>query len=88
MKTGSAAYFCNESCEYYPCHRIGEAATFNCLFCYCPLYALGDGCGGSFCYTDKGIKDCGNCLIPHKEGGYEHIMERLGDVMKLAEQRR
>ena len=38
---------------------------FNCLFCYCPLYALGEDCKGNFTYTVDGIKDCSNCNIPH-----------------------
>ena len=34
-----------------PCHKtVGE--SFNCLFCYCPLYALGDQCGGNFTYIE------------------------------------
>lgn len=49
---------------------------FNCLFCYCPLYALGRDCGGGFEYTEKGIKNCTNCLVPHKEN-YDRIIEKL-----------
>ena len=40
------AYFQNSRCEYFPCHKLPENGFFNCLFCYCPLYALGDKCGG------------------------------------------
>ena len=46
---------------------------FNCMFCYCPLYFLED-CGGNYTYI-KGIKDCSNCLIPHKPKGYDYINE-------------
>ena len=35
------AFFQNRDCEYFPCHRGVDEADFNCLFCYCPLYALG-----------------------------------------------
>ena len=59
----------NKKCEFFPCHKIDDPAKFNCLFCYCPLYALRDRCGGNFSYTDGGIKDCSNCIIPHNEGG-------------------
>ncbi len=83
MRANSARYFCNRECAYYPCHRVGEEEEFNCLFCYCPLYVLGDKCGGDFKYTKKGIKDCSGCVIPHTEGGYEHVMERIRAVVEL-----
>ena len=50
-------FFQNRECEYFPCHKGADPERFSCLFCYCPLYALGEKCGGSFRYTDKGIKD-------------------------------
>ena len=31
----------NRDCEYFPCHAGVSEEDFNCLFCYCPLYALG-----------------------------------------------
>ena len=42
------AFFSNKECEYFPCHAGADPENFNCLFCYCPLYALGDKCGGNF----------------------------------------
>ena len=33
------AYFSHKKCEYFPCHRGADPEDFNCLFCYCPLYA-------------------------------------------------
>jgi Zn-finger protein len=56
---------------------------FNCLFCFCPLYALGDRCGGNFCYTESGIKDCSNCLIPHRTQNYEKILAKMPEIMAL-----
>ena len=76
-------YFENRNCEYFPCHKHSREA-FNCLFCYCPLYALGENCGGSFSYTQNGIKDCSKCLKPHRAENYDRIMEQMADVMKLA----
>lgn len=76
-------FFQNEKCEYFPCHKCENTADFNCLFCYCPLYALGDKCGGNFRYTEGGIKDCSNCLVPHRRGNYDHMMEKMGDVIAL-----
>ena len=43
-------FFQNKKCEYFPCHKTKNEEDFNCLFCYCPLYALGDKCGGNFKY--------------------------------------
>ncbi len=74
----------NKECEYFPCHRGVNAEGFNCLFCYCPLYALGDKCGGNFAYTQQGIKDCSGCHIPHDRANYDRIMEKMGAVAQLA----
>lgn len=51
------AYFSNRECEYFPCHKGADQENFNCLFCYCPLYVLGDRCGGKFVYLPNGYKD-------------------------------
>ena len=77
-------FFQNKECEYFPCHKGMDEDKFSCLFCYCPLYALGDKCGGSFVYTDNGIKDCSNCLIPHRRENYEKILEKMDGVIALA----
>ena len=47
------AFFSNKECEYFPCHAGADPENFNCLFCYCPLYALGDKCGGNFRMTES-----------------------------------
>ena len=80
-------YFQNRECEYFPCHSCGDDSAFSCLFCYCPLYALGDKCGGNFTYTEHGIKDCSNCLIPHRRENYMKIMEKMDLVMELAKKK-
>ena len=80
-------FFQNGACEYFPCHRGVKDGEFNCLFCYCPLYALGDQCGGSFVYTENGIKDCSHCTKPHRKENYERIMEKMGAVMELAKKK-
>ena len=80
-------FFSHKECEYFPCHKTDHPEDFNCLFCYCPLYALGDRCGGNFCYTEDGIKDCTNCLRPHRRENYEAITEALKQVMELAKKR-
>lgn len=76
--------FINHSqCEYFPCHKGILEEEFNCLFCFCPLYALKDQCGGNFKYTENGIKDCSACTLPHGLNGYDHIMSKMGKVMEL-----
>ena len=78
--------FTNENCEYFPCHKNVKDNSFNCLFCYCPLYALKDDCGGNFKYTNK-VKDCSQCTIPHSKGSYEYIMSRIKDIIRLGSER-
>ena len=78
----------NRQCEYFPCHGGVDQAQFNCLFCYCPLYALGDQCGGSFCYTEEGIKDCSRCLKSHRRENYDKIMEKMPQLMDLAKKKK
>jgi len=77
-------FFQNKDCEYFPCHKCSDAEKFSCLFCYCPLYALGDRCGGNFTYTKEGIKDCSGCLIPHRRENYDRIMEKMKAVIEMA----
>lgn len=55
--------------------------NFNCLFCYCPLYVLGDRCGGKFAYLPNGYKDCSRCLFPHLRENYGVITERYGEIL-------
>lgn len=68
-------FFSHTQCEYFPCHKTEHPEDFNCLFCYCPLYFL--ECGGNFTYTQKGIKNCTNCMIPHQRKNFDYIMEQL-----------
>ena len=77
-------FFQHKNCEYFPCHKTDKPEDFNCLFCYCPLYALGKDCGGNFTYTETGIKDCSGCLIPHRRENYERIMAKMEQVITLA----
>ncbi len=72
------SFFTNKDCEYYPCHENANE-NFNCLFCYCPLYAMGDKCGGNFKILPNGTKDCSDCTIPHSEKGYDYIINKLRD---------
>ena len=82
------SFFRHEKCEFFPCHQTEDKENFNCLFCYCPLYALGDKCGGNFQYTYGGIKDCSQCMIPHKKDNYGHIVGRFGELVKLLQKQK
>jgi len=77
------SFFQNKECEYFPCHKTEKPEDFNCLFCYCPLYALGRRCGGNFKYSDKGFKDCSDCMVPHRRENYARITSRYADIMEI-----
>ena len=83
LETENFKFFQHKTCEFFPCHDVKNEDTFNCLFCYCPLYALGDGCGGNFKYTEKGVKDCSGCGLPHSPGGYDYIMDKFSEIIEL-----
>ena len=78
------AFFQNRQCEYLPCHKTDDPDNFNCLFCYCPLYALGRSCGGNCRYTEQGLKDCAQCMVPHRRENYGKILEKFQKVAELA----
>ena len=70
-------FFVNKECKYFPCHKVEDESQFNCLFCYCPLYFLGEDCGGNFTVSSSGVKSCMNCNFPHNPKHYDEIMEKL-----------
>ena len=76
-------FFQNCECEFFPCHKGVKEEEFNCLFCYCPLYALGDRCGGCFQYLGNGIKDCSACVRPHMRENYDEILAQMADIMEI-----
>ena len=59
------SFFQNTACEYFPCHETKHPERFNCLFCYCPLYALGRNCGG---------------MIPHEKDNFGRITGRFQEL--------
>ena len=77
-------FFQNKECEMFPCHTGVPEESFNCLFCYCPLYALGEACGGCFTYTREGIKNCSGCTFPHKRENYDAVLARFPELADLA----
>ena len=79
----SYKFFQNKACEYFPCHQGADPERFNCLFCFCPLYALGEKCGGNYRYTEDGIKDCSGCRIPHVPENYDRICSRFAEIAEL-----
>lgn len=83
IKEKKYSFFSHKECEYFPCHKTNDPDNFNCLFCYCPLYALGDRCGGDFRYTDRGVKDCTNCTLPHKRENYDYVTGKYSEIKEL-----
>ena len=81
------SFFQNKACAYFPCHQGADEESFNCLFCYCPLYALGDKCGGDFTYLENGIKDCSGCLRPHIRKNYDCILKQMPQILELAKKK-
>ena len=84
---GEYSFFSHKKCEYFPCHKGVKEEDFNCLFCYCPLFALGKDCGGNFEITSNGQKDCSKCTVPHQRENYEKILGRYQDLAKLVKER-
>jgi len=80
------SFFQHTGCEYFPCHSSSEMDpdSFNCLFCFCPLYEQED-CGGIFYDLDGGRKDCSLCVLPHKKENYGFITQRLREAKNNAE---
>ena len=80
----NSRFFANTACPYYPCHQGVE--EFSCMFCYCPLYALGTACGGAFVMLENGVKDCSRCTFPHQRENYAAVMAKYPLILKLLQQ--
>ena len=78
------SFFQHKECEFFPCHKTDHPEDFNCLFCYCPLYPLGEKCRGNCRYTESGVKDCSQCAFPHMRESYGVITERFKEVAAIA----
>lgn len=81
-------FFQNKQCDYFPCHLCTDVENFSCMFCYCPLYVLGERCGGNCQFTEQGIKDCSHCLYPHDRKNYAAICRRVMEVIELVKDQR
>lgn len=80
----SYKFFNNNKCEYFPCHETNDKENFNCLFCYCPLYALGKNCGGNPIFLDNNIKDCSSCYLPHDPKSYDFINSKYSEILEIS----
>ena len=83
-KTKHYAFFQHRECEFFPCHEGIAEEDFNCLFCYCPLYTLGEKCQGNYSYRENGVKSCEHCGFPHRRENYEKLLTRFPELAKLA----
>ncbi len=89
MAKNNYKFFQNKECEFFPCHKIANKDDFNCLFCYCPIYAMKDDCGGDFQILENGVKDCSACSLPHIKDNYQIIVDRVSvlvDRVKINDQ--
>ena len=77
VRNRNYSFFSHRACEYFPCHPDVPEEEFNCLFCYCPLYAMGENCGGNFAILGNGVKDCSDCDFPHHPESYDAIIAKL-----------
>ena len=75
-------FFSHRNCEFFPCHKTDRPQDFNCLFCYCPLYAFGPACGGNYRFTKEGRKDCSACMFPHRRENYHTVQEKLEQLIR------
>jgi len=75
--------FRNVECRFFPCHENIASETFNCLFCYCPLYFTGNRCGGNFEYVGKSrnVKSCSQCTFPHDPNNYDLVIAKLEEII-------
>ena len=37
----------------------------------------------NFRYTEKGIKDCTNCTLPHRRDNYDYIIGKFKDIINI-----
>ena len=81
------SFFSHTACEYFPCHSGVDPGGFNCLFCYCPLYALGKECGGDFVFLKNGVKDCSGCTVPHRKENYGRITGQFQRILGLFQEK-
>lgn len=76
-------FFNHTACEFYPCHDM-KPEELNCLFCFCPLYCLGEACGGNPRYVGEhnDIKDCSACTLPHRRENYDYVMGKFQEIVE------
>lgn len=80
-------FFQNQLCKYFPwdnneeaCHPESNPKIHNCLFCYCPLYALDPrDCPeeANPNVLEDGAKDCSDCIFPHDPNNYQDMLEMI-----------
>ncbi len=78
----SYKFYENKECMFFPCHK--GLGTFNCMFCFCPLYSY-EHCLGNPKYIEvkeMKVKDCSECLLPHRVEGYDVIVKFLSENSK------
>lgn len=77
LRTQNFKGFKNTACEFWPCHPEEQMDGTGCMSCYCPLYYL--KCPGTYTRLANGRKDCSQCTIVHRAGGWEIVQQYMSD---------
>jgi len=71
----SYKFYQNRDCQFFPCHTDIDEDSFNCLFCYCPVYFV--QCPGDFRRLEDGRKDCMGCTLNHEPRFWEMVQSMM-----------
>lgn len=81
MSQDGSKFFQNTLCKHFPCHKDVPVESFNCMFCFCPLYWMDDCCGTPL-KSKSGLKSCISCSFPHHPESYDLILLRIKTELK------
>ncbi|WP_407356284.1 aminotransferase class I/II-fold pyridoxal phosphate-dependent enzyme [Methanolobus sp. WCC5] len=76
IEHGGATCAGRGSCEYYPCHFLGQ----DCTFCFCPFYACEDErTGGKWIASSTGgqVWSCEHCTLLHRPKVAKTVLDAL-----------
>ena len=71
----SYKFYQNRDCQFFPCHTDIDEDSFNCLFCYCPVYFV--QCPGDFRRLEDGRKDCMGCTLNHEPRFWDMVQSMM-----------
>lgn len=68
----------NETCDYYPCHFVGQ----DCTWCFCPFYPCEDEqVGGNWVEREDGsrIWGCSKCFWIHDSNVAKAVLDAFDE---------